>query len=103
MAYNPGNRLKYSTSAILDIPLIQQEALKDARNFLGLSQLNMAKTLGINHRRWQHYELGTETTPRFILMAVTFLLVISEASGLEIVAELVSKKLLSQVGDLDGK
>jgi DNA-binding XRE family transcriptional regulator len=101
MAYNPGNRLKYLTSAILDVPLIQQETLKHARNVLGLSQLNMAKTLGINHRRWQHYELGTKPAPRFILMAVTFLLATSESSGLESVAELVSHKLLSQVAERD--
>lgn len=103
MAYNPGNRLKYSTSALLNVPLIQQETLKEARNALGLSQLAMAKTLGIGCSGWQHYELGKQTAPDFILMAVTFLLVISESSGLEIVAELVSQKLVYQAVDRDGK
>ena len=103
MAYNPRNRLKYSTSAILNVPLIQQEMLKDARNALGLSQLDMASTLGISHSRWKRFELGILTAPRFILMAVSFLLATSESSGLDIVAELVSQKLLSRVADLDGK
>jgi transcriptional regulator with XRE-family HTH domain len=103
MAYNPGNYLKYSKSPILDVPLIQQETLKVARNFLGLSQLDMAKTLDISLCRWSRFELGKVTTPRFILMAVTFLLVTSESSGLETVAELASQKLLSQFVDRDEK
>jgi predicted transcriptional regulator len=97
MAYNPGNRLKYSTSGVLNDPLIKQESLKDARNALGLSQLAMASTLGINHSRWQHYELGRQTAPGFILMAVSFLLATAESSGLEIVAQLVSDKLSQAV------
>lgn len=103
MAYNPGNYLKYSKGAVLDVPLIQQKTLKNARNALGLSQLRMAKTLGISHRRWTHYELGTKPTPRFILMAVSFLLATSESSGLEIVAGLVSRRLLSRIADQDEK
>jgi transcriptional regulator with XRE-family HTH domain len=102
MAYNPGNYLKYSKSAILDVPLIQQETLKDARTALGLSQLKMANTLGISYTRWSHFELGKWTAPRFILMAVSFLLATSGPSGLEIIGELVSQQL-SRVADRDVK
>lgn len=103
MAYNPGKYLKYSKGAILDVPLIQQDMLKDVRNALGLSQLGMANTLGISHSRWNRFELGKCTAPRFILMAVSFLLATSESSGFDIVAELASQKLLSQFVDRDGK
>tara|TARA_Y100000114_G_C11625182_1_gene261594 strand:- start:20 stop:406 length:387 start_codon:yes stop_codon:yes gene_type:complete len=43
------------------------------RNQLGISQVNMAKKLGLSHRMWNHYEHGTKQVPISVVLSAKYL------------------------------
>jgi len=43
------------------------------RGTLGLSQVVMAKKLGLSHRMWNHYEHGTKQVPISVVLSAKYL------------------------------
>ena len=43
------------------------------RSTLGLSQVNMAKKMGLSHRMWNHYEHGTKQVPISVVLSAKYL------------------------------
>ena len=43
------------------------------RSTLGLSQVNMAKKMGLSHRMWNHYEHGTKSVPISVVLSAKYL------------------------------
>ena len=43
------------------------------RSTLGLSQVNMAKKMGLSQRMWNHYEHGTKQVPISVVLSAKYL------------------------------
>jgi DNA-binding XRE family transcriptional regulator len=52
---------------------VKNNEMLNYRNQLGISQVNMAKKLGLSHRMWNHYEHGTKPVPISVVLSAKYL------------------------------
>ena len=52
---------------------VKTNEMLNYRNQLGISQVNMAKKLGLSHRMWNHYEHGTKQVPISVVLSAKYL------------------------------
>lgn len=73
-------------------PLVAS-TLSASRVALNLSQPALAQSLGISHRLYCDYELGTKIPPLAIRMAVRYLLITADDHGRSIAKALLERRL----------
>jgi transcriptional regulator with XRE-family HTH domain len=52
---------------------VAKSEIYNYRSKLGLSQVNMAKKMGLSHRMWNHYEHGTKQVPISVVLSAKYL------------------------------
>jgi len=52
---------------------VKNKEMLNYRTQLGISQVNMAKKLGLSHRMWNHYEHGTKQVPISVVLSAKYL------------------------------
>mgnify|MGYP003142266805 FL=1 len=52
---------------------VKTNEMLNYRNQLGISQVNMAKKLGLSHRMWNHCEHGTKQVPISVVLSAKYL------------------------------
>jgi len=52
---------------------VDKKEMFNYRGTLGLSQVVMAKKLGLSHRMWNHYEHGTKQVPISVVLSAKYL------------------------------
>ena len=52
---------------------VAKNEIYNYRSKLGLSQVNMAKKMGLSHRMWNHYEHGTKQVPISVVLSAKYL------------------------------
>ena len=52
---------------------VAKNEIYNYRSTLGLSQVNMAKKMGLSHRMWNHYEHGTKQVPISVVLSAKYL------------------------------
>ena len=52
---------------------VAKSEIYNYRSTLGLSQVNMAKKMGLSHRMWNHYEHGTKSVPISVVLSAKYL------------------------------
>jgi|TARA_R110002111_G_scaffold196115_1_gene261889 predicted transcriptional regulator len=52
---------------------VAKSEIYNYRSTLGLSQVNMAKKMGLSQRMWNHYEHGTKQVPISVVLSAKYL------------------------------
>ena len=52
---------------------VKNKEMFNYRNQMGVSQVAMAKKLGLSHRMWNHYEHGTRQVPISVVLSAKYL------------------------------
>ena len=52
---------------------VKNKEMLNYRNQMGVSQVAMAKKLGLSHRMWNHYEHGTKQVPISVVLSAKYL------------------------------
>ena len=52
---------------------VKNKEMLNYRNQMGVSQVTMAKKLGLSHRMWNHYEHGTKQVPISVVLSAKYL------------------------------
>ena len=52
---------------------VKNKEMFNYRNQMGVSQVAMAKKLGLSHRMWNHYEHGTKQVPISVVLSAKYL------------------------------
>jgi len=52
---------------------VKNKEMLNYRNQLGISQVSMAKKLGLSHRMWNHYEHETRQVPISVVLSAKYL------------------------------
>jgi len=52
---------------------VAKSEIYNYRSKLGLSQVNMAKKMGLSQRMWNHYEHGTKQVPISVVLSAKYL------------------------------
>jgi len=52
---------------------VKNNEMLNYRNQMGVSQVAMAKKLGLSHRMWNHYEHGTKPVPISVVLSAKYL------------------------------
>mgnify|MGYP001312496640 FL=1 len=52
---------------------VKNKEMLTYRNQMGVSQVAMAKKLGLSHRMWNHYEHGTKQVPISVVLSAKYL------------------------------
>ena len=52
---------------------VKSKEMLNYRNQMGVSQVAMAKKLGLSHRMWNHYEHGTKQVPISVVLSAKYL------------------------------
>lgn len=52
---------------------VKNKEMLNYRNQMGVSQVAMAKKLGLSHRMWNHYEHGTRQVPISVVLSAKYL------------------------------
>tara|TARA_R110002033_G_scaffold166642_1_gene205348 strand:- start:288 stop:683 length:396 start_codon:yes stop_codon:yes gene_type:complete len=52
---------------------VKSKEMFNYRNQMGVSQVAMAKKLGLSHRMWNHYEHGTKQVPISVVLSAKYL------------------------------
>jgi len=52
---------------------VKNKEMFNYRGTLGISQVSMAKKLGLSHRMWNHYEHGTRQVPISVVLSAKYL------------------------------
>ena len=52
---------------------VKNKEMLTYRNQMGVSQVVMAKKLGLSHRMWNHYEHGTKQVPISVVLSAKYL------------------------------
>ena len=52
---------------------VKSKEMFNYRGTLGISQVSMAKKLGLSHRMWNHYEHGTRQVPISVVLSAKYL------------------------------
>jgi len=52
---------------------VKNKEMLNYRNQMGVSQVAMAKKLGLSHRMWNHYEHGTKPVPISVVLSAKYL------------------------------
>ncbi len=52
---------------------VKNKEMLNYRTQVGISQVNMAKKLGLSHRMWNHYEHGTKQVPISVVLSAKYL------------------------------
>ena len=52
---------------------VKSKEMFNYRNQMGVSQVAMAKKLGLSHRMWNHYEHGTRQVPISVVLSAKYL------------------------------
>ena len=52
---------------------VKNKEMFNYRNQMGVSQVAMAKKLGLSHRMWNHYEHGTKSVPISVVLSAKYL------------------------------
>ena len=60
---------------------VKNKEMLNYRTQLGISQVNMAKKLGLSHRMWNHYEHGTKQVPISVVLSAKYLFLSSTISS----------------------
>ena len=52
---------------------VKNKEMLNYRNQMGVSQVAMAKKLGLSHRMWNHYKHGTKQVPISVVLSAKYL------------------------------